>query len=85
MVDTKATNSLQKNQANKAKNERLNFIRYAMILIFVTDLVIFIHSCSHLLDGIVTSILPDLTEMTNHVLGANLKHAINPIYAFLSS
>ena len=56
-----------------------------MIIFFVTDFVIFIHSSIHLLGGIVTSILPDLTEMTNHVLGANLKHAINPIYVFLSS
>ena len=29
--------------------------------------------------------LPNLTEMTNHIMGANLKHAINPMYVFLSS
>ena len=26
--------------------------------------------------------LPNLTEMTNHILGANLKHAINPRMSF---
>ena len=56
-----------------------------MILFFVTDFDILIHSPVDLLVGIVTSILPDVCEMTNHVLGANLKHAINPIYVFLSS